>query len=496
MAASSLKKGWLTSLIPATAAHASSISRSINIRPINYLKVPQLSFIHTVRKKAKKARGEAKVISPAVDVHGNVVRTSVAISKQDSSTAVTELSKDISALTLYAPSEGQLGESRIIHSSISKTEFNVQSLDTTSTILDTHQQPQHGPIHFHRRPHKTVHNHNVLSNPSPLTSESRKYAIPKPHSHATQPLTVKVDPRAHIRPSTPEPISPTTIKNRLRSLFDHEEIHAEWAERERKNPFPYLDQNYGWNRAMCAGKMYFHTEWTPFNNDDTLNGALEEMLYIKRCFARFSLWAQREVMEFDEEDLSGENGWGEVFDVVFKGEGVGLCWARIPGSWHAIKPGLLTCCRSVSFYDEVLDWTEGIRERVRKWRAQNQGWRAHQALSSKRRFKTLWTGHQDQERVQRTRLGWKETSQSDGVDPTVKRIRLRRREPEKIATEQWRARRREQEKKAGRWLDGTIRQDRMWAEFHWVLNVDDPREHVWPRYRYYYRNGVRCWYRI
>ncbi|PVH85826.1 hypothetical protein DL98DRAFT_511359 [Cadophora sp. DSE1049] len=299
------------------------------------------------------------------------------------------------------------------------------------------------------------------------------------------------DPRAHIRPSTPEPISPTTIKNRLQNLFNDKDLDADYAERERRNPFPYLDQNFGWIRALCAGKMYFSTDWTPFDNDDTLKGGLEGMAYIKRSFARYSLWAQREAMEFDEEDLHGENGWGKVFHVVFKGEGVGLCWARIPGSWHAVKPGLLTCCRSVSFCDEVLDWTEGIREKVRAWRAQNQGWRALQVLSSKRRFKALWPGHQDEERFQRAWSGWKETLAYDGAEPGVKRIRLRRREPEKIATEEWRARRREQEKKAGRWLDGTVRQDRMWAEFHWVLNPDDPREHVWPRnYRYYYRDGV------
>jgi hypothetical protein len=36
-------------------------------------------------------------------------------------------------------------------------------------------------------------------------------------------------------------------------------------------------------------------------------------------------------------------------------------------------------------------------------------------------------------------------------------------------SEQWRKRRREQEKKAGRWSDGTLRMDRMWGNFFWVL---------------------------
>lgn len=216
---------------------------------------------------------------------------------------------------------------------------------------------------------------------------------------------------------------------------------------------------------------------------------MEEMTYVKRSFARFSLWAQREAMEFDEDGLNGENGWGSVFDVVFRGEGVGLCWARSPGSWHAVKPGLLTCCRSVSFHDEVLDWSEGIRERVRAWRLRNQDWRNLQDMSSKKNFKALWPGNQDGERFQRSWLDGERLIGGSGAEPTAKKMRLRRNQPEKIMSEKWRARRREQEKKAGRWLDSTLRQDRMWDQFHWVLNVDDPRENVWPRLRVRRRHG-------
>jgi hypothetical protein len=48
-------------------------------------------------------------------------------------------------------------------------------------------------------------------------------------------------------------------------------------------------------------------------------------------------------------------------------------------------------------------------------------------------------------------------------------------------SDEWRARRRSQEKKAGRWTDGTLRMDRMWDEFHWVLNNDDPLDAVWDK---------------
>ncbi|KAH7417355.1 hypothetical protein BKA64DRAFT_718144 [Cadophora sp. MPI-SDFR-AT-0126] len=496
MAASSLNKGWLTSLVAPTAAPTYTRCRFINARPIIYLKIPHISFIQNGRKKVTNSSTDDHAM---VESLRDVIRSSVATAMKDSTTALADLYTNIATLTLNSTSEDALHNDSHIHTSSKNTSSNIPSKSTASADLSANQQIQHGPIHFHRRAHKTVHSHNILSGPSPFTSDGRTYTIPKPHAHPPNPLTINVDPRAHIRPSTPEPISPTTIKNRLQNLFNDKDLTVDYAERERRNPFPHLDQNYGWNRALCAGKMYFSTDWTPFDDDGTLSGGLEAMTYIKRRFAKFSLWAQREAMEFDEEDLRGENGWGKVFDMVFKGEGVGLCWARIPGSWHAVKPGLLTCCRSVSFYDEVLNWTEDIRERVRTWRAQNQEWRTLQALSSKRRFKALWPGDQDKERFRRDWLGRKDFSQHeshDDTEPGVKRIRIRRREPEKIATEEWRTRRREQEKKAGRWLDGTIRQDRMWAEFHWVLNPDDPREHVWPRkYRYYFKNGVRYWYR-
>ncbi|KAK0126488.1 hypothetical protein ONS95_008085 [Cadophora gregata] len=487
MAASSTKKGWLTSLVPPATARARTTCRFINARPITYLTVPQISFASNIRRKPEKA----VYLSTNVESQRVPVRSSTGTSLEDhSNRALLELANNISTLSLNVSSDGIAYEVIGDHTSSQGTSSRIQGLDTASTDRNTQQQSYHGPIHFHRRSHKNIHSHNILSDPSPLTSDCRKYAIPKPHSHPPEPLKIAPDPRAHIRPSTPEPISPTTIKTRLAKLVDDQNWDTDCAERERRNPFPHLDQNSGWNRAFCAVKMYFSSEWTPYDNDGTLKGALEEMTHIKRCFARFSLRAQREAMVFDEEDLRGENGWGRVFDVVFRGEGVGLCWARSPGSWHAVKPGLLTCCRSVSFYDEVLDRTEGIRERVRAWRAL-------QASFSKRRFETLWPGYQDKERFQRTWLGWKATSGLYDSETGVKRVRLRGREPEKIASEKWCARRREQEKKAGRWLDGTIRQDRLWAEFHWVLNEDDPRQHMWPGYyRYYYRNGLRYWYRI
>lgn len=47
--------------------------------------------------------------------------------------------------------------------------------------------------------------------------------------------------------------------------------------------------------------------------------------------------------------------------------------------------------------------------------------------------------------------------------------------------ETWRAKRRVQEKKAGRWTDGTIGMDRMWDGFHWVLDEDNWRNQMWAK---------------
>jgi hypothetical protein len=55
-----------------------------------------------------------------------------------------------------------------------------------------------------------------------------------------------------------------------------------------------------------------------------------------------------------------------------------------------------------------------------------------------------------------------------------KKLKTQSKKSEEVMSEAWRARRRLQEKKAGWWTDGTVRMDRLWEGFYWVLNVDDP----------------------
>lgn len=61
------------------------------------------------------------------------------------------------------------------------------------------------------------------------------------------------------------------------------------------------------------------------------------------------------------------------------------------------------------------------------------------------------------------------------------RFHLAGRESEQVMSDEWRARRRLQEKRAGRWIDGTIRIDKLWEAFHWVLEDDKFEDKTWGR---------------
>jgi hypothetical protein len=72
-----------------------------------------------------------------------------------------------------------------------------------------------------------------------------------------------------------------------------------------------------------------------------------------------------------------------------------------------------------------------------------------------------------------------ETEELDVWLPARKKHEVARRKSEEVMSEAWRARRRLQEKNAGRWTDGTLRMNRLWEGFHWVLNVDGPEDAEW-----------------
>ena len=71
--------------------------------------------------------------------------------------------------------------------------------------------------------------------------------------------------------------------------------------------------------------------------------------------------------------------------------------------------------------------------------------------------------------------------EAEGLVALAQKFKTAEKASVKLMSDEWKARRRLQEKKAGRWTDGTLRIHRMWDEFHWVLNLDDPRYVHWGR---------------
>ncbi|KAL2072606.1 hypothetical protein VTL71DRAFT_11949 [Oculimacula yallundae] len=491
-------KGWLTSLIPLPNAQVTKRSRTINARPIAFLNTPQISFVQGIQYTVSRIEDTRRT---ALETHPAFDQRSAASLLNDSDEVSLQLTKDLSALTLSSSLDDTTSPSSVDRISFQNTTPDAEIPEPQPAHFNTNQQTHLQGIHSHRKFHIHIDKQNDLSNSSP-----RRYISKQPHTSHLPPLTIpaSADSKSHLRPATPSPISPTTItsmKERLKSFISEEHC----AFRTHTNPFPTLDQNAGWTRAYCSSKLYFLREWSPFGWDGRLDGSLEEMASIRRGYEGYSLGAQRKGMRFDEEDR-----WVGVFEMVFKGEirGGRRCWKRKPGSWYVRRKDLLSSCSCClgrgKYWEKMLHRTDETIDRVREWRARNPKWRVIQregGRNGKRKFKMIQPLRAGNEGM--FNCVWpsfNDVSIQNSVgssEPKVKRLKVRRCKPEEVMSEQWRARRRQQERKAGRWTDGTLLQDRMWAQFHWVLDVEDPREHVWVlrkwRYRYYEGTKYRYW---
>jgi len=118
--------------------------------------------------------------------------------------------------------------------------------------------------------------------------------------------------------------------------------------------------------------------------------------------------------------------------------------------------------RGRNFLEEIELWMDDIVDGLEKWRRGDK--EMLYAIGALKRHMSTAMVEVNAERDRRR-----------------KRVKPAKAKPEQIMSEEWRARRRMQEKKAGRWTDGTLKMDRMWAEFHWVLNADDHRDGPWPK---------------
>lgn len=218
-----------------------------------------------------------------------------------------------------------------------------------------------------------------------------------------------------------------------------------------------------------------------------LDGGGEVKLDILQQLRRFSLTRQADVIQFSEEIL------GMRFAKVFVGEErKGEVWKRKPGSWR-LRPRFVLNEEAklgahMVFIEHIISLVIKIEEAVHAWEmehvrialAQSQLGNSAEAttVSLKRGIHltvlSTRSGFDHDEDI----IGFDELHGADSIHPHKKCKRahvssLRARE----MTETWRERRKEQEKRAGRWMDGTWRMWRIWEEFYWVC--DDDAEGQW-----------------
>lgn len=143
-----------------------------------------------------------------------------------------------------------------------------------------------------------------------------------------------------------------------------------------------------------------------------------------------------------------------MFHLVFVGDkGFGTGWTREPGSWWATRKHLFTEFRGVYFEDGIFVEVERIRFELGIWNKKNDG-NIHTSKVEKRAFSES------------------EKGLSTSLLDCHRRVKREFKQQEQFMSDKWRQRRRLQQKKAGRWTDGTLRMNRMWGEFHWVCDED------------------------
>jgi hypothetical protein len=265
---------------------------------------------------------------------------------------------------------------------------------------------------------------------------------------------------------TPRPTEPrlneATIMQRLRYWTkDRPEYVDRCMEKERRNPFFHLRMDEGWIRARCQGELYF-MEMSSRQSGEA-DGKLQERIRVRESLARFTFWEQLEPMVMDGAMTMTMSVFGKVFLGAQQKGGRnpdGYRWKRAPGAWWARRKRLFEGKRGKNFGEWVWLKTWKIKEGVAIWAAENE-WKEDNTLKRKWSLFQRQSGNAD------------DTEQH--ADYPVKRIRVGW-TALKPSNEKWRARRREQEKKAGRWADGTLRMDRLWDGFHWVLDAKDHRD--------------------
>ncbi len=339
-----------------------------------------------------------------------------------------------------------------------------QSISPTNDRAIPYDSAPGSTLHFHRKEHHVQHEHHQSMTPGPFTcTKTRRYMLSVPKKLLARPrkvesdiddLTSDLQNLALQQRLSGWVYSPASLQKALKFWQYDQDFMCSAVELEARNRFRGIDMNEGWNRAAATlwnftiDASYF----VPYNG-----GGPEIRMKIAESLNRFSLWAQLEPIEWDPEELKG------MFDKAFVGEGLGNSgWARKPGSWWGQRKKVFDGHRGRNFLQQIDMWIEEIEDGLEKWKSEHKGMLF--TIGSLKRQASSAKSEVDIEGNSRK-----------------KRVKLPKTKSEQVMSEAWRARRRIQEKKAGRWTDGTLRMDCMWAGFHWVLNADDPKDEVWPR---------------
>lgn len=252
---------------------------------------------------------------------------------------------------------------------------------------------------------------------------------------------------------------PRMLKKSLRDWYQMPAFMAKCRRDRELDPYPHLDMNDGWNRARCQGEQWHDSFSRPWKKP---NKKMLDYIQTQEQFARFSWSEQSDSIVVDGGLAKG------AFDRVFQGvdaerermEGRGQ--KRTPGAWWGQKKRLFGDSRGRGFKEEIHVKNCQIWDGVKAWAA-NESSPEHSEL--KRKFDAFEESDAAVEGSRKMQI----------KEPARKRTKARRRIAQ-VMSDKWRNKRRTQEKKAGRWTDGTPLQNRMWVEFHWVLDARDHRD--------------------
>ncbi|EDO02045.1 predicted protein [Sclerotinia sclerotiorum 1980 UF-70] len=272
---------------------------------------------------------------------------------------------------------------------------------------------------------------------SPPTSP-RKYGQPDSHRLAESfasrtPLPIKVN------------MHPRVIKENLREWYQMEGFMAKCRRDEQLNPYPHLNLNSGWNRARVQGEQW-HDSFCPVQIP---NKKILEVVQLREQFARFSWSAQVDAIIVDAGLSKG------VFGRIFEGvdaerermEGCGL--KRVPGAWWGRRQRVFRDMMGRGFREELFIRNCLIWDGVKIW-ASNKGIDGEYG-KLKRKIDVLEEMAIEADDMKETLI----------QQPHAKKLKTHRRVAQVMSAE-WRSRRRGQEKKAGRWTDGTPLQNLLW----------------------------------